>query len=258
MSYETKIGKTAGEIMIPIKKGNPPEELLTLMVDARRQLLSPKESYALLRGALKDEVRQCLLEEQGQLCAYCMARIPEKGANGYLRPVRIEHVFPRSPKSGQNSSQGLDYSNMCAVCCGNECSGNVGERRCGTEPSQQDRELTCDAHKGNVELRKVNPFDAASLTSIWYHADGRIDATDEDVRCDLQKTLNLNALTSPLLSARKRVMDEIDRFIGEQTELTPDATCRMLLAAYEAETNPKTPFVGVAIWYLRQFLSDEV
>lgn len=48
-----------------IKKGKPPKSL----IDYKR---TPDATY---EGCNKDDIRICLIAEQGAICAYCMGRI---------------------------------------------------------------------------------------------------------------------------------------------------------------------------------------
>ena len=64
--------------MIVIKKGTEPDELEKLRNECLEMGLSPKESYAMLRNPLKTKVLECLKRDQGQLCAYCMCKIPRE------------------------------------------------------------------------------------------------------------------------------------------------------------------------------------
>mgnify|MGYP000845311952 CR=1 FL=1 len=47
----------------------------------------------------------------------------------------------------RDTGQGLDYNNFVAVCHGNK----------GPHGTRTIADLTCDAHKGNMEFRKINP-----------------------------------------------------------------------------------------------------
>ena len=62
--------------MIVVNKGNEPEGLKVLREECKSAGLSPKASFEMLRKPLKDEVIDCLKRDQGQLCVYCMSRIP--------------------------------------------------------------------------------------------------------------------------------------------------------------------------------------
>jgi len=98
--------------MIPIKKNTEPPELTELKRRAMERNLSPEEAYKTLKGNKKEKVRQSLLQEQGQLCAYCMCRIPRTDVDAGIAAIRIEHYTARNPADGRDVGQGLDYNNL--------------------------------------------------------------------------------------------------------------------------------------------------
>lgn len=231
--------------MIEIQKGKEPAGLARLRGIAAAAGLSPKEAYARLKNPLKARVRQSLVEEQGGLCAYCMCRIPREDAAPRITPVIIEHMIPRDPADGRDVGQGLDYDNLLAVCHGNRSAQGI----------RQIADLTCDAHRGNTEFRKVNPCKPETLTSITYSLDGKIDATDLDARFDLVETLNLNCASSPLVAERKAALDSLIADLGNVPEDDVRDYCIAALRAFQEETNPKTPYVGILIWYLHSMVA---
>ncbi len=231
--------------MIAIQKRREPEGLARLRQKAIEKELSPKESYALLKNPLKEQVRDSLVEEQGQICAYCMCRIPRQDVDPVITPIIVEHMVARSPGDGRNIGQGLDYHNFVAVCHGNR----------GPHGSRTISDLTCDGHKENAEFRKVNPCRPETLTSITYTLDGKIDAADPDVRFDLIHTLNLNCPSSPLITERKAALESLIDEMGLVPADDLAAYCSGILKGFQAETNPKTPYVGILIWYLESMVS---
>lgn len=232
--------------MIAIRKGNEPDGLAQLREKARERGLSPAKAYALLKNPLKQEVRDKLVEEQGQLCAYCMCKIPRSDVDPVITPVIIEHVISRNTADGRDAGQGLDYNNFVAVCHGNKASR-------GTRTIL---DLTCDAHKGNDEFRKINPCIPETLNSIIYTLDGRIDATDPDVKIDLLHTLNLNCPSSPLVAERKSALDSLIESLSDIPDKDQGAFCSTVLDELNAETNPKTPYAGILIWYLKSLIPE--
>ena len=229
--------------MIPIIKGLTPKGLEELRKYAANKNMKPKKVYKLLKPPLKDKVRQCLVTEQGGLCAYCMCPIPREDIHPDMeeKAIIIEHFIPRDPVDGRDVGQGLDYNNLLVVCHGNQAPHGTHKKK----------DLTCDAHRKNIEFKKVNPCDPGTLESIYYHMDGKIDASDLDAKYDLTITLNLNCANVPQLGERKAVLDTL---IDEINELKEDEIlyyCTKMLNAFQNETNPKTPYVGILIWYLR-------
>lgn len=231
--------------MILIKKYSPPPELLSLQAKAKRKGKNPKEAYDMLRNPLKQKVRDRLVEEQGQLCAYCMCRIPRDDVEVDISPITIEHFIAKNLASGMDFGQGLDYNNFLAVCHGNR----------GPHGTRSLADLTCDAHRENTYFRKINPTNSDTLQSIFYHLDGSIDADDKDVRFDLVETLNLNCPTAPLLKERKAALNTLILNLGNIDSEDLLSYCEDFLNNFEAETLSKTPYVGILTWYIQDLIS---
>lgn len=234
--------------MIAICKGVEPEGLAELRAESIRDGDTPDQAYKRLRNPLKKDVRNSLIREQGRLCAYCMSRIPPLNRENVEELyIHIEHIIPRNPEDHRNVGQGLDYSNMVATCRGYR---DDDESRHSTEF------LTCDAHKGNKEFRKINPLQSNTLSSIYYTVDGVITSDDADVRYDLNDILNLNCPSSPLKAERKAALEEL----LEQMALTEETSllniCHLYLEMFQAETEVKTPYVGILLWYLQDMIAS--
>ena len=165
--------------MIPIKKGTPPPKLMELSDKAAQKHLSPKQAYDTLKNPLKGQVLSQLVEEQGHLCAYCMCSIPRQDVNPMISPITIEHYIPEIPEDNRDVGQGLDYNNFLAV-----CNGSTAERG-----KRNYIDLTCDSYRGNMEFKKVNPCIQETLSTIFYTMDGKIDATDSDVKYEDRKSV---------------------------------------------------------------------
>lgn len=229
--------------MIPIIKKQPPRRLEQLRQKGMREHWTPYIAYSKLKNPLKAQVRQQLVDEQGELCAYCMCAIPRKDIHPNIeeKAIIIEHVIPRDPVDGRDVGQGLDYNNLLAVCHGNQAPHGIHKKE----------DLTCDAHRGNIELKKVNPCDPSTLKSIYYHMDGKIDAHDLDVKLDLNDTLNLNCPNAPQLGERKAALDALIATMPNQNNEELLYYCNQALNVFQNETTPKTPYVGILIWYLQ-------
>ncbi len=237
--------------MIFIDKASAPKELDKLMNDAKVKGLSGKDAYEMLRNPLKSEVREALMREQGHLCAYCMRKIPDQRITSDdtdLSDIYIEHIKPRS----DNLIPGymaLDYNNLLAVCSGNE---KAPEARNG----KKKRFLTCDKKRGRRKLT-VNPLDVKTLSTIYYSENGEILSTDKAIEEDINCTLNLNcksdAVTLP--QNRKAVLDEIERAVAMSEKNILDS-CIEYLEIFENESDPKTPYIGIAIWWLKTKIKD--
>jgi len=183
----------------------------------------------------KDELRQSLLAEQGQICCYCMKRIPE--ANSPY--MKVEHF-----KCQDNfESLQLTYSNLLGACTGNEGKPN--------------RIQTCDTKKGNLDLA-INPLSKMPNCEILikYNAEGEISSVtgDEEINRQLNEVLNLNMQT--LKEGRRQVYLEIQRRV--ETESRNLGNKQLRLKYFEQErnawlfrvNNKFKPFCMVAVYYL--------
>ena len=197
---------------------------------------------------LKKEVLDCLIREQGQLCVYCMCRIPRDDKEIGIADPTIEHFIPLEYR--EDKGQGLDYKNLFAVCHGNQKAHTKGQRH-----NSSTEGLTCDKHRGNTGFKKINPCVKETLQSIYYDAiTGEIKATDPEVEYDLINTLNLNCLLSPVVSERKEALNAlVNDMAGEKTDDLLEY-CRYRLEVFENEVDIKTPYVGIIIWYLRDMI----
>ena len=235
--------------MIKINKRSAPQKLIELKERIIRKGLTPEQEYRKLKNPLKEEVRECLMKEQGHLCAYCMRRIPDQRVDGTEIPgVTLEHYIARNMKDAPEmtgTGLGVDYNNLLAVCSG------------GRAPRGEniERGLTCDASRGNTPL-KVNPLDNATLETIYYRNNGEIAAEDIEIEKDLVETLNLNCVRySSLPEGRKKALEPIEEYIAaleNEDEMLDE--CRILLNDFEAETDPKTPYCGILIWWLKDYI----
>lgn len=234
--------------MILVRRGHPPKDLERLRQKGIKKGWTPKRAYSELKNPLKTLVRQQLVDEQGGLCAYCMCKIPRNDVSTNMadKAITIEHYIPRDPLDGRDVGQGLDYNNFLAVCHGNQAPHGICK----------EKDLTCDAHRRNIEFKKVNPCNPSTLKSIFYHLDGRIDASDSDVKFDLTDTLNLNCPNAPQLGERKAALDALIFDIGKQNGDTIQTYCVQVLNMFQLETNPKTPYVGILIWYLQTIIDS--
>lgn len=234
--------------MILIEKSSPPPELEVLKKEAEEQGLSDKEAYETLRNPLKNQVREVLMQEQGHLCAYCMRRIPDERISEEdmdLSNVYIEHWQARSSERKQGENKGLDYYNMLAVCSRNEKAPEARGKR-------KRRFFTCDKKRESAALT-INPLDTKTIGSIYYLSDGIIRSYDSDIDNDLNVRLNLNCNTEAvtLPQNRKAVLDAVQAdLLSREGDLREN--CIEQLHIWESETDPKTPYIGIAIWWLKE------
>lgn len=232
--------------MIEVKKGCEPDGLKELREKCLAEGLSPKESFKRLLNPLKGQVMECLKRDQGQLCVYCMSKIPREDKDPGTPGQTIEHFVPLEPEDGRDVGQGLDYQNLFAVCHGNTKRHKKGVRRTSSKD-----DLTCDKRRENKEFKKIHPCCAETLETIYYTMDGKIGASDPDVEFDLTDTLNLNCVSSPIISERKAALDELMKDMGRIEENDLHKYCMDMLASFTNERDSKTPYVGILIWYLR-------
>ena len=236
--------------MIEIKKSSAPPDLVKLQQDAVAQGLTANQAYDTLRNPLKGDIIELLLKEQGHICAYCMRRIPdERISPDTVADVSIEHWYPRNPEDNTDIGQGLDYNNLFAVCSGNK----------NAKGTRKQSDLTCDVSKGS-QIIKVNPLNEATLSTIWYGENGEIFSTDPEIESDLHKKLNLNCMSDAvrLPESRKAVLDSVQEELSSLCSDEADIleNCQYILEQFENEVDPKTPYIGIAIWWLKNYIND--
>ena len=238
--------------MIKVEKGPEPEVLRELRESMLTPGLSPKEQFDELKGDDKREVTERLIQDQGGLCVYCMSRIPVPLTNrdpGIIE-TSIEHFIPLELPDNQDVGQALDYQNMFAV-----CHGNMRKRKKGIRRTRGKSDLTCDKHRENDAFRKIDPLREDTLETIFYKMNGEIDAKDPDIKYDLTVTLNLNCPTAPLVNERKAALDSLLEKLGKVDDADLLEYCKTRLDAFCGESDSKTPYVGILIWYLRSLIS---
>ena len=168
--------------MLRFPKGRAPNVLDGWPADA---------DWESLPAAGRDEVREALLRDQGQLCAYCERRIPAKG-----EPMKVEHWEAQSTGKGS-----MRWQNLLGVCRGGE----------GLPRSEQH----CDTFRGNAALfiHPVEGLGPSPREHLAYTAEGEVRVTQGSARavaveCDIQ-ALHMNV--AKLRRARREVYDELKR-----------------------------------------------
>lgn len=230
--------------MIEIKKQSPPPDLLTLQQSAIKNGLNDDDAYSTLKGALKKQVLHSLIDEQGGICAYCMRRIPDTRSVAPISSATIEHMVARHNTAGVNAGLGLDYNNFLAVCSGNRAKKGT-RKQC---------DLTCDAARGNATLT-IDPTQPQTLATIFYHSDGRMDATDQTIRDDIVNILNLNCVTANLVGERKAALDALQSQIVAISADSRLNACKRVLSKMQSVTSNKPEYVGILIWWLQDYIS---
>lgn len=237
--------------MILINKLPSLPELEALKKDAESRGLTDKEGYETLSNPLKTQVKESLMKEQGHLCAYCMRRIPDERIlpeDVDLSNIYIEHWQARSAENRTGENKGLDYTNMLAVCSGNEKAPEAKRRK--------KRFFTCDKKREAAPL-KINPLDEKTLETLYYLADGTMKSTDAVIDNDINIRLNLNCSTEAvtLPANRKSVLDTIQAdLVSQGGDLLQN--CIEQLHMWENEEDPKTPYIGIAIWWLKEQIAQ--
>jgi hypothetical protein len=81
---------------------------------------------------------------------------------------------------------------------------------------------------------------------------------DVDINNDINISLNLNCSSEAvsLPQNRKAVLDTVQADIFSQDgDLIEN--CRAQLRFWESEGDPKTPYIGIAIWWLKEMIGDQ-
>lgn len=223
--------------MIYIQKHNSPEVLIEL-----KKKISKGKSFESAIETLKNQnkdvdfydnisdkesIRESLLNEQNNLCAYCMSAISKED-------MKIEHFKSQSLYPQYQ----LDYSNMLGCCKGNEGKPNKLQ--------------TCDTHKGNMEL-SLNPSVKADFKKmkLIYFEDGTISSLDESFRKELNTVLNLNAAF--LKSKRKEMIDSAKQQLNYKNNSRSRAFIEKLIQKYKTQYKP---YNGAAVYYLEKKLKS--
>lgn len=205
--------------MIPIRKKAPPNALSQYNRD-------PNASFDNMPSAIKDELRQSLLAEQGRICCYCMSRVSFQGS-------RIEHWLCQE----DHSDQELKYNNMMLACHGNE----------GQPPEKQH----CDVKKRNLPL-KFNPSNQnhQRQLKIRYLRDGSIESGDTDFNAELENVLNLNLAV--LKENRKNIYEAIIKALSKKG--WNFRTINELIQKNRPSSQGRAePFCGVALYHLEKW-----
>jgi len=208
--------------MKTIRKGQEPPSLT-------EHRCTPGATYNGYMG--KDELRECLVRDQGSICCYCMQRI-RPSYNG----MKIEHWHSQT---GYPEEQ-LDYGNLLGACLGNE--------------GQPRRQQHCDTCKGDRELRR-NPADPSHQIEefIHYLPNGEVEApNDQGLNQDLREALNLNLPF--LVNNRKAVLDQFKALLGRDKPLGRQYLERMLADWSRMNGRELKPYCGVVIYWLKKRL----
>ena len=183
-------------------------------------------SYDELVESEKNKIKEVLLQEQQNRCAYCTCRIS-------LEQSTIEHYIPQS----RDRSLSLEYSNMFAVC-------RV------TRDSPRSLQ-TCDSHRGSTLLH-IDPRKQENIDTIYYTHGGRILSVNEDFEYDIDCTLNLNQarLVNNRCAALSSVFERSNR--RNNSEWKRDKI-KKYIEKLSAQGDD-TPYAGFLIYMLKKKL----
>jgi uncharacterized protein (TIGR02646 family) len=191
-------------------------------------------SFDGLSLAAKDDLRNSLLNDQGNICCYCMKRIPEKD-----NKMKVEHFLPQSkfPKLQ------LKYTNLFGACLGNE--GKPKEMH------------TCDTKKGHEEL-KISLISNSPSCELLYkiNPEGRMSSIndDEEYNRQINNILNLNMQT--LVEGRREVYLEVQRNVEEESKKLLNKDLKVSYFERERSRwlnrtdNTFRPYCMVAVYFL--------
>ena len=154
------------------------------------------------------ELKEALLQEQGNLCCYCLSKISKD-------KMKVEHWKPRKTYPDLI----LDYSNLMAACEGNF----FGEQH-------------CDTLKGPDEL-VINPTDKKNNVESLHHyswSTGAIEV-DQPYQKDVYETLNLN---HPILREnRKEALNALLQVLANNKKYTETEFNKHLTTFKERKTD---------------------
>ena len=196
---------------------------------------SDDASYDNLPSKTKEDIKNQLLDEQGNTCAYCMQRIK-------FDSMKVEHWYPQSADDSKTST--LNYKNLLGCCEGNTKLGNKEDVH------------TCDTKKAN-KIIKFSPSDPLHKINdkIIYSRSGKISSTDLDFNEHINKNLNLNL--SAMVDNRSAALDNIKRQLASLSkDRRSKAKIELLLGkvSNKNRNNSYIPFYGAAIDYLTKKL----
>lgn len=194
------------------------------------QRLLPDADFRTMSQAVKQVVRESLLDEQGALCCYCMSRLA-------LQHSVIEHWMPQS-RFPDNT---LDYDNMLL-----SCEGGRNRRR----PGDTSKTLHCDTRKGSA-LLKYNPAKDDIEGGFAYAADGTVRyAADAEFDRQIDELLNLNE--EFLRRQRAAVIDAVITALYMITGIDACARLRILRDKWLARDacGRLQPYCMAAVYYI--------
>ena len=149
----------------------------------------------------RTDILKDLLDEQGNLCAYCMRSISLQNAD-------IEHFIGQGYVDNKNALgkvEDTNYDNMLAVCHGNFCRD----------------ETHCDSSRSTYQEKRplinISPLNKQQMNNIKFSQSGVIyyeNIDDEtEISFDLNKVLNLNCQN--IKNERKKLIKIIKSLLAK-------------------------------------------
>lgn len=185
----------------------------------------------------KQEVRDALVRDQGQLCAYCQREI----SPGPLT-MKIDHWVPqKDPVDGTKKM--FEWTNLLGACPGETRRASARSFHCDTKRGQ----LRVDRQR--LYLHPVDGQGPDPRRHLRYQANGAASAYPDDERVwnDID-ILGLNC--TPLKEARAQVLERLEQRL-KRLGFTPKHVQRLL---DELDQVTPTPYIEVARDYLRRKL----
>lgn len=137
---------------------------------------NPKKRYEDLKGDVKRDLKEHLLQEQKYLCCYCESKIEIENSH-------IEHVRPQS----KCSKEDLNYNNLL-ISCG--------------------KKEHCEQYKKN-KILPISPLEQNCSEKFIYSFSGKIEAK----KSEHQDTINhLKLNYGKLVATRKRQIESFNNF----------------------------------------------
>ena len=184
----------------------------------------------------RTDILKDLLEEQGNLCAYCMRSITLQNAN-------IEHFIGQGYVNEKEEAIGkiedTNYDNMLAVCHGNFCKS----------------EFHCDSSRSRYQKKRpllnISPLNKQQMNNIKFSQSGVVyygNIDDEtEISFDLNEVLNLNCQN--IKEERKKLIKIIKTLLVKYK--FDKKFVKKELAYWEQENRA---YCQVAIFELRKYI----
>ena len=211
--------------MRKINKGNEPREWTEYKS-------TPNVKYQRI-----PELAAALLKEQGNICAYCMRRIPAKDTNSN-ETTRIDHKLSRE----NHDDLQLDYNNI-VICC----------------PGAITNDFHCDKSKGEEDVT-IPLFEDNFVQTIEYDtSDGKIKSTNQtwNKEIDSKEILNLN---NKLLKRNRKEAITAAALTLNKTIPWRRSAIQKLITDWDNTDNEGNykPYNGIVVWYLKKKLKQSM